>query len=272
MRVSVLTGLLALTLCFGLSSAKAEAAPIQLLTNETNQLPLTEIAVSTNEVAQHVLQKTADTEAATTSEEVTVEQIPQTHVVQKNETLIDIAQAYDTSWERIFYKNDSIENPDIIEPGTTLIIPAIDEELTNRSLPEPEVVAETETPRSVTRSNALATREPVVHTASTPAKRNVVAGNSYTWGQCTWYVKNKRPDMPNNLGNAYSWYSRAAAQGYATGSTPRVGAVAQRNNHVAFVEAVHGDGTITISEMNFGGAVGRVNHRTVAASSFRYIY
>ena len=39
----------------------------------------------------------------------------------------------------------------------------------------------------------------------------------------------------------------------AVGFSARVGAAAQRNNHVAFVEAVHGDGTMTISDMNYQG-------------------
>ena len=77
--------------------------------------------------------------------------------------------------------------------------------------------------------------------------------------------------MPNNLGNANTWVARAAAQGMATGSTPRAGAVGQQGMHVVYVESVNGDGTVTISEMNHVGW-NVVNQRTVPASNFQYIY
>lgn len=96
-------------------------------------------------------------------------------------------------------------------------------------------------------------------------------GNSYAAGNCTWYAKYRRPDLPNNLGNAYSWVSRARAQGRATGSIPRVGAIGQRGNHVVYVEQVNPNNTVSISEMNFTG-YGKISHRTLPANSFTYIY
>jgi surface antigen len=97
-------------------------------------------------------------------------------------------------------------------------------------------------------------------------------GNSYVWGQCTWHVKNKRPDLPNNLGNGGSWVANAASYGFSTGTTPRAGAVGEQPGHVVYVESVNADGTVNISEMNYAGGVGVVHTRTVAASTFTYIY
>jgi hypothetical protein len=97
-----------------------------------------------------------------------------------------------------------------------------------------------------------------------------VAGNSYTPGNCTWYVKSRRPDMPNNLGNAITWVNRAASQGFSTGSQARVGAVGQKSNHVVYVVAVNGS-QMTISEMNYQGLY-KVSSRTVAVSGWRFIY
>lgn len=98
------------------------------------------------------------------------------------------------------------------------------------------------------------------------------SGNGYVWGQCTWYVKNQRPDLPNDLGNGGQWLASAASRGYATGYTPRVGAVAEQAGHVTYVEAVNG-GMVTVSEMNYAGGVGMRNVRTVPASTFfGYIY
>ena len=97
-------------------------------------------------------------------------------------------------------------------------------------------------------------------------------GNSYYWGQCTWYVASKRP-VPSNWGNAISWYYNAQRSGYTTGSAPQSGAIGwERNNHVVYVESVNGDGTVTISEMNWGGRPGVLHYRTEPASRFLYIY
>jgi surface antigen len=97
------------------------------------------------------------------------------------------------------------------------------------------------------------------------------AGNTYTKGQCTWYVKSRRPDLSNGLGNGGQWVANAAARGFATGTTPRAGAVGEQPGHVVYVESVSGD-MVNISEMNFNGGVGVVHNRTVAASTFKYIY
>lgn len=98
-------------------------------------------------------------------------------------------------------------------------------------------------------------------------------GNSYVWGQCTWYVASRR-SIPGNWGNAISWYGNARSSGYATGSAPHAGAVGwERSNHVVYVESVNSDGTVNISEMNWGGRPGVLHYRNnVPASKFLYIY
>lgn len=101
------------------------------------------------------------------------------------------------------------------------------------------------------------------------------AGNTYTAGNCTWYAKSRRPDLPNNLGNAKTWYSRAAAQGFSVGSAPKKGAIGVSfggyYGHVVYVEGVNPDGTVTISDMNYRGLYS-ITTRTVNASQFSYIY
>ncbi|AZZ60347.1 LysM peptidoglycan-binding domain-containing protein [Oenococcus sp. UCMA 16435] len=104
--------------------------------------------------------------------------------------------------------------------------------------------------------------------------------NTYTYGQCTWYVKNMLSWVPNGLGNAYQWASAAAAEGYTVNNTPAVGSVvvfqagqayAGSLGHVAVVTAVYSDGSIRISEGNYAGLA--TNTRTVtSASSYQYIH
>lgn len=102
------------------------------------------------------------------------------------------------------------------------------------------------------------------------------AGNTYALGNCTWYVKSRRADIPNNLGNANTWYSRARAQNWNVGLTPKKGAIATTTagwaGHVAYVEGVSLDAQwVTISEMNYRGLYS-MNTRTVHYTAFTYIY
>lgn len=128
---------------------------------------------------------------------------------------------------------------------------------------------ETKLPEPVAIAQAPAKLVPITHPVTDPS-------NSYAWGQCTWYAKQRRPDLPNNLGNANTWYSSAAAQGLPVGTEARVGAIGTTSEgaygHVVYVESVNDDGSVNISEMNYAGGVGVVHYRTVSASSFNYIY
>lgn len=99
--------------------------------------------------------------------------------------------------------------------------------------------------------------------------------HKFPWGQCTWYVAQKRY-IPWS-GNAKTWLKNAIAYGFATGTEPKQGAimVSKENRyygHVAYVEMVEGD-YITISEMNLGAGIKKV--RTLRKDDWRivgYIY
>ncbi len=101
-------------------------------------------------------------------------------------------------------------------------------------------------------------------------QRPAIPGNGYDAGNCTFFVKEQRPDLPNFLGNANQWLNSAVAEGFQTGSKPIKGAVAVTTagglGHVAYVTAVHDD-SIEISEMNYSG-LGVVTHRTTSVSEW----
>lgn len=101
------------------------------------------------------------------------------------------------------------------------------------------------------------------------------SGNTYAPGYCTWYVKSKRPDLPNRMGNANAWYASASANGFRTGAQAKQGAVGVSfkgwAGHVVYVESINPDGTINISEMNYAGLY-NITNRTVDPSEFVYIY
>lgn len=100
-------------------------------------------------------------------------------------------------------------------------------------------------------------------------------GNTYAAGNCTWYAKSRRPDLPNSLGNANTWYYRAIAQGFKGGSQAKKNAIGVSTagwlGHVVYVEAWYKDGTILISEMNYQGLYS-MNTRIANESDFMYIY
>lgn len=188
----------------------------------------------------------------------------QLYTIKENDTLTKIAQDTHTTIEKLWEKNTDLQNPNMLEPNKQLKIPTETEELPDRPLP---IQKPPEQPQNVPQATVRATP------AQPPTKRTTYdPSNLYAPGYCTYYAKQQRPDMPNNLGNADTWYANAAAQGFAVGYTPRVGAVAAAIGymHVAIVTAVHGD-TIEVSEMNYGG-LWVVSTRTAPVSEFRYIY
>lgn len=148
------------------------------------------------------------------------------------------------------------------------------------SVPTPKVQAKAEPPipeihglaqqtfQKHTPLKKLSTISPVV------IKRAIHPGNTYTPGNCTWYVKSRRSDIPNSLGNANTWYYRAKNLGLSTGLTARQGAVGVSLDgplgHVVYVERVSGNQMI-ISEMNFVGLY-RVSGRTIPTNGWFFIY
>jgi surface antigen len=81
----------------------------------------------------------------------------------------------------------------------------------------------------------------------------VAAGNHFAFGNCTYYVYNRRT-VPWQ-GDAWAWYGNAQAKGFATGRSPRPGAIMvsweSGYGHVALVESVGVDGSWIVSEMNY---------------------
>lgn len=190
------------------------------------------------------------------------EKKPIQHTVAEGESLTMVAEKHASTWMRLFAKNTQVAHPDILNVGETITIPFADELLPERPLParQPEIVVAAASP-----SQADSNYQPAYRGGGNSA------GNTYTAGYCTWYAKERRPDLPNSLGNADTWVARAQAMGYATGSAPSPGAIGQQGMHVVYVESVNGDGTVTISEMNYQGLY-VTSSRTAPAGNFTYIY
>ncbi len=193
------------------------------------------------------------------------------YTVKSGDTLETIAQKYGSSVDDIKHLND-LEVSGITE-GMKIAIEG-------GSLPEkerPEYVAPVvvaTTTYSYTTYGGYGSRltlEVINPSFWTPTP--------YTAGQCTSWAWINRQDLPGNLGNAYSWAANAAAAGFPVDHNPQPGDVFQHGGgwygHVGYVEAVNEDGTVVISEANYGYYPGRVTRSLISAqtaASFNYIH
>ncbi|EGS90188.1 hypothetical protein AXF03_00660 [Staphylococcus aureus] len=104
--------------------------------------------------------------------------------------------------------------------------------------------------------------------------------NLYTSGQCTYYVFDRvGGKIGSTWGNASNWANAAARAGYTVNNTPKAGAIMQTTQgaygHVAYVESVNSNGSVRVSEMNYGYGPGVVTSRTISASqasSYNFIH
>lgn len=174
--------------------------------------------------------------------------------VQSGDTLEAIATANNTTYVRLFNANPSITNPNAIDVGNQITIPAEDRVLEDRFA---QVAATTST-------------QPTTYTTqqytSTPVNSSSYYVGNGMW--CTDYVHSKRPDVAVYGNAGYNWISSAQAAGKSTGSTPQPGAVAVMNGHVAYVESVNADGSYVVSEMGWNYQPGNYNQRTVQPGAF----
>lgn len=100
-------------------------------------------------------------------------------------------------------------------------------------------------------------------------------------GQCVNWASYKRPDLVARgvTGNANYWDDSARAAGVLVDRSPSAGAIFQTDSgwvgHVGYVEAVNPDGSIEVTEMNYGYTPYRVVRSTIPASAvgnFNYIH
>lgn len=189
------------------------------------------------------------------------------YTVKSGDTIESIAQKYGSSVAEIIALND-LEVSGISE-GARIVIK-------DGSLPEterPEYVA----PRRQTYNYTY------TYLGNTSERQNMRSEGylSIGGGQCVDYALYKRPDLKElygwSLGNANTWAARATKS--VVNRTPSAGAIFQTTSgyagHVGYVEAVNPDGSIEVTEMNYGYIPYRVVRSTIPASAvgnFNYIH
>lgn len=189
------------------------------------------------------------------------------YTVKEGDKLETIAEKYKADAARITSKND-LELTGL-KPGQRIVLP-------DGVLPANERPGY-RAPRVITSSTPVYSRINPAYAAQ--------AGNRYSYGYCTWYAYNRRAQIGRPIGsfwgNASSWAYAARSAGYLVNQTPAVGAIMQNGGglgHVAVVEEVRGDGSITVSEMNYygnGGGWARISYRSLdagAAAAYTFIH
>jgi surface antigen len=197
----------------------------------------------------------------------------QSYTIQDGDTLSTIAEATDVSVDDLIAAN-GLSDENLIVAGENLTLQA----------GAAATVAATTSSESDDYSNASTSVSSTTASVSTASSVSYShsdyssQGNTYPVGQCTYYVKSVAPWVGNYWGNGGDWAGSAAAAGFRVDSTPEAGAVAvfapsaqyTAYGHVAYVESVNGDGTITVSEGNYGGKA--YNVRTLSAAGVQFIH
>lgn len=184
------------------------------------------------------------------------------YTVQDGDTVASIAQQHKAMPERIISFNDleveGVKNDmQIMIPGGV----------------QPSAPAPTESDLATGYASNGQTTGAFNSTANL-ALASASAGNAYAPGNCTWYVFERRAELGRPIGsfwgNASTWAMNATAAGFTVNRTPAPGAIMQNGGgwagygHVAVVETMNSDGSITVSEMNYAG-FNVVSSRTIPA-------
>ncbi len=225
------------------------------------------------------------------------------YVVQPGDTVTSIAAKFNITSNSILWSNNISGNE--ITPGVKLLIPPVSGIVyTVKAGDTPASLAQkygSNESLIVAYNDAeihgIYPNEKIIIPNGTPPNAVQLASNSatygwgfessygyngYDFGYCTYWVAKLRAEagdpLPTDLGNASTWAYYAEQFGIPVGTTPEVGAAVVMSTtadggqgHVAYVEAVNPNGTITISEMNYLGW-DIPDTRTVPSAGYTYIY
>ena len=235
-------------------------------------------------------------------------ELPEDHIVEvkSGDTLNKIAKSHKTTLDKVKKYNPGVT--ELIHPGDRIAVSEkgakvlkeqqdealkqLEADAQAAGVPAEQVAEIARSYRSVDAPRVSTTTASSDHgdyarsarpvSFSSPS-HHVGGSNLYDAGQCTYYAFQRRQQAGKGVGslwgNANSWASSAAASGYAVNHTPAQGAILQSGQgpygHVAYVEGVNGDGSVRVSEMNYGHGAGVVTSRTISASeagSYNYIH
>lgn len=162
----------------------------------------------------------------------------QVYKIKLGDSLTEVARKYNTSWERLFYKNKKIKHPDMLEVGQRIVIPSKTEKLKKRSFTQVYGESPAYTPQNSSGGGKLIAG---------------VLGYALPYGNCV-----NEPGVNNpGYGNPIDWP--------VLSGSPSLGATALWTfNHTGVVVGLWSNGDVEVRHQNYGGGQTRF-----PASAFR---
>lgn len=206
---------------------------------ESTETPATEVTETENKEVSADVESKQEAPIEASNEETVSEEIPNNETVTpSNEQTVQ-----DVVLETKVEEEQPVENTTVSEPEQ----------------PAPVVEEQPTAPQPVVETSSVQPETPQRPQYNTDA-------SSYPVGQCTWGVKTVAPWVGDYWGNGGQWAASAARDGFRTGKTPQVGAVASWDDggygHVAYVTDVDpATGYVKVVEANYNGNQSIGDHR-----------
>lgn len=209
------------------------------VTTESTETPASEVTETENKEVFNEVESKPETPIDASNEENVSEEIPNDETVtpSNKETVQDVVPETKVEEEQ---PANVVTNSESEQPA-----PVIEEQ---PATPQPIV------------------EEPSVQSEAPQRPQYNTDASSYPVGQCTWGVKTVAPWVGDYWGNGGQWAASAARDGFRTGKTPQVGAVASWDDggygHVAYVTDVDpATGYVKVVEANYNGNQSIGDHR-----------
>lgn len=206
---------------------------------ESTETPASEVTETENKEVSNEVESKQEAPIEASNEETVSEEIPNDETVtpSNEQTVQDVVPETKAEEEQ------PVENTTVSEPEQPA--PVVEEQPT---APQPVV------------------EEPSVQPEVPQRPQYNTDASSYPVGQCTWGVKTVAPWVGDYWGNGGQWAASAARDGFRTGKTPQVGAVASWDDggygHVAYVTDVDpATGYVKVVEANYNGNQSIGDHR-----------
>lgn len=159
-----------------------------------------------------------------------------TITVQEGDTLTKLATDNSTTYVRLYDKNTNINDPDLIFPDEVITIPAQDEQLPDRALPEQAQAAIQAAPQAVQPTRQAPVATPVPRPVATPV---VYTGDTSVWDRIA--ACESGGNWAINTGNGYYGglqFSSSTWLGYGGGAYAPRADLASRDQQIAIAEKV----------------------------------
>lgn len=249
---------------------------VQATETNTYQAKPTFVELSAPKVVAPTVEATVNTAVEKPVEAPVVNASAHNEVVEKQDGVKDEKATVEAT-PAVTENKQEVATEESVQPATEKPVePVVKEEPKVETVEKPAEVVEQPAPQAQPQVEPVAETPAVEEKVQEPAptikpearqhpQYNSDA-SSYPTGQCTWGVKTVAPWVGDYWGNGGQWAESAARDGFRTGKTAEVGAVASWDDggygHVAYVTDVDpATGYVKVLEANYNGDQSIGDHR-----------